>query len=281
MTESTTAGPTRLESFKAEDAASANVAHLIALLDLQARIETFHVLKQWALDSLAPQAGESALDIGSGTGEDVQALAAAVGPTGRAVGIELNEGLRAEAARRATAAGSTAEYVDGDALSLPFDDASFDVVRSERVFQHLSDPYAAAAEIARVLRPGGRVVIVDTDWRTAVLNPIPPDVEEALSTMMLSQWANARSGSRLREYLAQAGLVPGATTAQTWIQEQFMARTPPASLIGAQAVERGVLTPEQAERLTAGFATAADEGWFHMSLTMFAALAVKPSTSTL
>lgn len=271
-----TTEPTRFESFKAADVASVDVAQMTAILDLQARIPAFLRLKEWAMTELAPQPGESALDIGSGTGEDVQAFAAAVGPAGRAVGAELNAGLREEAARRAAAAGLTTEFVHADALELPFEDDSFDVVRSERVFQHLTDPYAAAREIARVLRPGGRVVLIDTDWMTAVMHPLPQDVEAIMAEAMRTQFTNPRSGSRLRHYLASAGLRTMASTAETWLQEPDMAHRPPASLIGQQNVARGVLTQEQADALHAGFREAGDAGWFHMSLTMFAVAAVKP-----
>lgn len=268
--------PTRFESFKAEDVQSVDIAQMAAILDLQARVPAFQRLKAWAMTTLAPKPGESALDIGSGTGEDVQAFAAAVGPSGRAVGAELNPGLREEASRRAAAAGVVAEFVHADALELPFDDGSFDVVRSERVFQHLADPYAAAREIARVLRPGGRVVLIDTDWMTAVMHPLPPDLEGVMADSLRTQFTNPRSGSRLRHYVVSAGLKPTSSTAETWLQEAEMAHRPPASLIGPQNVQRGVITQEQSDALQAGFRSAGDEGWFHMSLTMFAVGAVKP-----
>ncbi|MFL6144181.1 MAG: methyltransferase domain-containing protein [Labedaea sp.] len=67
-------------------------------------------------------------------------------------------------ARRSARAGSTARFVDGDVRALPFDDSTVDLVCCELVFQHLDDPDRVAAEIARMLRPGGRVMV--SDWST-------------------------------------------------------------------------------------------------------------------
>lgn len=147
----------------------ADVQRQVAALDTQARVPGVANLRAWTLAALELRAGERALDVGTGTGEQVHALAEGVGARGNAVGVEPNAGLRAEAVRRA--AGTTATFVDGRAETLPFAADSVDAVTCERVFQHLPEPARAATEIARVLRPGGRAVVTDTDWRRRSSTP--------------------------------------------------------------------------------------------------------------
>lgn len=62
----------------------------------------------------------------------------------------------------------TVSIIDGDDAALRFEDGSFDGVAIVQVLEHLEDPAAVLAEVHRVLRPGGRVVVVDTDWRSCV-----------------------------------------------------------------------------------------------------------------
>ena len=77
----------------------------------------------------------------------------------------------AEAQRRAEGCGLPVEYRIGDAGRLDFTDNEFDGCRAERVFQHLPDPAQALAELVRVTRPGGRIVIgPDPDWETLVID---------------------------------------------------------------------------------------------------------------
>lgn len=81
---------------------------------------------------------------------------------------------------RTPAYGLTAAGAVGDIGSLDFPDARFDGVRTERVLQHLGEPDAAVAELARVTRPGGRVCLIDTDWQSAAMDGLPNDLVTAV-----------------------------------------------------------------------------------------------------
>jgi ubiquinone/menaquinone biosynthesis C-methylase UbiE len=96
----------------------------------------------------------TALDLGSGTGRFTPALAAAFG---EAVGVEPSEGMRAAAEAAGPASG--VRYLAGRAEAIPLPDASVDLVLMFLSFHHVRDREAAGAEIARVLRPQGRVFI--------------------------------------------------------------------------------------------------------------------------
>jgi arsenite methyltransferase len=106
--------------------------------------------------------GETVLDLGSGGGIDVLLSARRVGPTGRAIGIDMTDEMLALARRNAAEAGtSNVEFRKGTIERLPVDDASVDVVISNCVVNLASDKATVFAEIARVLKPGGRVGVSD------------------------------------------------------------------------------------------------------------------------
>ncbi len=106
--------------------------------------------------------GEVVLDLGSGGGIDVLLSAARVGPTGFAYGLDMTDEMLELARRNAAEAGATnVEFRKGRIESIPLGDASVDVVISNCVVNLSTDKAAVLAEIARVLRPGGRVGISD------------------------------------------------------------------------------------------------------------------------
>jgi SAM-dependent methyltransferase len=168
------------------------------------------------------------------------------------------------------------EFVDGDAGALPFEGESVDVLRCERVLQHVTDPAGAVKEMARVLRPGGRIVLIDTDWSTAIVHPADPDVLKRMVDYFLADSANPYSGRRLRGLLAEAGLEITGETASTWLEPQDSARQGFVAMVRLRALQAGVITPAEAEAFGRGLAEAADRGAFHLSLTMYAVSARKP-----
>jgi SAM-dependent methyltransferase len=106
--------------------------------------------------------GSVVLDIGCGAGTDLLLAARRVGPAGHAIGVDMTEAMRRRAAAGAAACGlANVEVRDGDATALPLPDQSVDVVISNGVLNLVPDKPRALAEIARVLKPGGRVQIAD------------------------------------------------------------------------------------------------------------------------
>jgi SAM-dependent methyltransferase len=112
---------------------------------------------------MAPLAlGTTVVDIGSGAGTDLLLAARHVGPSGRAIGVDMTEAMRQRASAGAALCGlRSVEVRAGDATSLPVDTASVDVVISNGVLNLVPEKERAVAEIARILKPGGRVQIGD------------------------------------------------------------------------------------------------------------------------
>jgi SAM-dependent methyltransferase len=264
-------------AFHSDNIKGSNTDLLVGALDVQAASAGVRRLREWAHRGVAARSGERALDIGAGTGSETQVLAAAVGPAGDALGVEPNPGVRSVAERRAAEAGSRARFVDGDALALPVGDADVDAVWCERVFQHLAEPEKAATEIARVLRPGGRVALLDTDWATTILHPGEADVVAVLTGGALTAAANPYAGRKLVGQLAAAGLEIHDVGSQALIQDHQKVSWPIIRMLGEGAVRRDLITEGQRDRLYADLTAAAGRGALHMSVTMFGVIARRPA----
>ena len=222
--------------------------------------------------------GETAVDVGSGTGANTARLAATVDPGGTATGIEPNPALREVAARRAQATASNAVFLDGTAGALPLPDASVDVLVCERVLQHVDDPDAAVREFARVLRPGGRVALLDSDWATGITHPGDPDVLARYHAFQLTQFANPFSGRLLKGQLLAAGLVvdPDIGSSALVLPDEALREGGMLAMSGASAVQAGAVTQAELDALVGGVAAASARGEAFVSVTMFAVIGRRP-----
>ena len=117
------------------------------------------------LDAARVGAGHHVLDVGCGTGNLARCSVTRVGMAGRVVGVDPNPGMLAVAGR----ASEVVEWRGGVAEELPFDDDSFDRVVSAFALMFFVDPAAAAAEMARVVGPGGRVAVAT--WASVEASP--------------------------------------------------------------------------------------------------------------
>ncbi|GAA3104804.1 hypothetical protein GCM10010464_79990 [Pseudonocardia yunnanensis] len=129
--------------------------------------------RKYVMSLLAPQPGERVLDVGSGPGYLLALIAEAVGSTGATHGLEQSLAMNELAAAR-TSGTPWAHIDEGDAVALPYPDGTFDAAVSTQVYEYVADITGALSELRRVLRPGGRALILDTDadslvWHTADL----------------------------------------------------------------------------------------------------------------
>ena len=145
--------------------------------------------------------GETVLDLGSGAGADVLISARRVGPTGKAIGLDMTDEMLDLARANAAEAGvENAEFVKGYLEELPLDDESVDVVISNCVINLSGDKPRVILEAARVLRPGGRFAVSDVI--------ADPDMDEQTRTDMAA-WtgciAGALTETEFRAALQRAG----------------------------------------------------------------------------
>lgn len=136
-----------------------------------------------ALASIKP--GEVVMDLGSGAGFDVFIAARKVGPTGRVIGVDMTPEMIAKAGEnakvfRGSSGLENVEFRLGEIEHLPVADASADIVISNCVINLSPDKPQVWREIARVLKPGGRVAISDL----ALLKPLPEAIRESLTALV-------------------------------------------------------------------------------------------------
>ena len=129
--------------------------------------------------AIAPLSGGArVVDIGSGAGTDLLLAARHVGSSGHAIGVDMTAEMRDRAREGARECGLThVEVLEGDATSLPLDDGSVDVVISNGVLNLVPEKERAFAEIARVLRPGGRLQIADIVTGVELSEEIRRDID--------------------------------------------------------------------------------------------------------
>jgi ubiquinone/menaquinone biosynthesis C-methylase UbiE len=139
-----------------------------ALADrLESAYRTRDILRRRRLvrEALDASPGERILDIGCGPGFYTEELLAEVGERGVIVGVDNSPQMLSVAAHRVEGHANVT-FHEADATSLPVEDGSFDVALCVQVFEYVPDVDRALAEMHRVVRPGGRVVVWDVDWTT-------------------------------------------------------------------------------------------------------------------
>jgi arsenite methyltransferase len=140
--------------------------------------------------------GETVLDLGSGGGADVLISARRVGPSGKAIGLDMTDEMLELANANAAAAGvDNVEFLKGYIEEIPLPDESVDIVISNCVINLSADKRRVLAETARVLRPGGRFAVSDVI--------ADPDMDEATRADM-QEWTGCIAGALTRDEFEQA-----------------------------------------------------------------------------
>ncbi len=148
--------------------------------------------------------GESILDAGCGTGLLLEQEALAVGPEGRAEGVDFSEAMLAYARRRCGGI-EQVNLQQGSIETLPFDEASFDALSCTQTLLYVKDLDKALAEFYRLLRPGGRIAIIETDWSGAIINSLDQSVTRKIFDSWGGAVINPNLPRRLRPILRKFG----------------------------------------------------------------------------
>jgi ubiquinone/menaquinone biosynthesis C-methylase UbiE len=189
---------------------------LIRYLEVAKALPGWRHAKQDAISALRLDPGETLLDVGCGYGADVIEVARLLAPGGAVIGIDISEAMVSEALRRAQGLNLNVDFRVGDACDLPFPDASFDACRAETVLQHVPEPDVAFAEMVRVVKPGGRIVLLDMDLGTLVID----SDDQATTTKVLDWAANATINGWIGRQLPR--LLKDADFENVGVSEQFI-----------------------------------------------------------
>jgi arsenite methyltransferase len=159
------------------------------------------------LEAVALRPGQRVLDVGSGPALLAAEMAQAVGPAGHITGIDASDPMLTLGQRRCADLGRAARvrFVKVDATALPFTDASFDVAVSTQVYEYVAELPAALAALYRVLRPGGRALILDTDWDSIVWHATGPDLMQRMLAAWIRRFADPCLPRTLAGQLRAAG----------------------------------------------------------------------------
>ena len=247
---------------------------------LKAAAELLRSFKQRTYERMQIHSGDWVLDVGCGAGADTVPLTALVGEHGRVIGVDFDRIMLVRARHGAEAAGveDRVRHICSDATQLPLFSNSFDACRSERLFQHLSHPEIALAEMLRVIKPGGRLVVLDTDHGTWSVDTPEKDIERRLSRFKADHFGhNGYAGRQLYRLFQQAGLkdvtceiISGYFTNYELVRFMFM-----LDEVEPAAVKAGVISGEELMRWRASLEGAARGGYFFCSESMVLAVGRK------
>ncbi len=228
---------------------TANPDFFIRFVDAANTVKDIQRLKQRILAMLDLQPGHQALDVGCGTGDDVQAMAQLVGEQGRVVGLDHSQVMIGEARARVAGKRLPLEFLLGDAEHLGFPDAAFDRCRSERTLMHLEAPQAALSEMARVLRSGGKLVVFDFDWDAMVIDHPDKELTRRIVRVYSDSIRHGWIGRQLSRLMHESGLR----------DVTIMPHSILPSFQGLQLLLRGCLSAAQAAGMLSGEEIA---GWW-------------------
>ena len=207
-------------SFSNVDESSDPMSYL-RYLDNAGASDWIQIKKRESFSALGVTAGSRILDVGCGTGDDVRTLAGIVGNNGLVVGLDSSKTMITAANARLRGLKISAKYILGDAHQLNLTDDIFDICRCERVFQHLKHPQKALSEMFRVIRPGGRIVVTETDWETLVIGCGKNNFTSDAIGMIRRTIRNPGIGHHLPILFEEAGLSEISATADTLMLRDF------------------------------------------------------------
>ncbi len=244
--------------------------------------ERMRAFKQLSYEHMEITAGDTVLDLGCGPGVDTVPLAELVGSKGKVLGVDADEKMLVEAEQAAKDSGCLdwIEHHHGSALAIPLDDNSVAASRAERLLQVLppENEQPIVAELIRVTRPGGRVVLVDTDWPSASVDFSDVKLERRLMEFFtLRMRPNGLAGRHLSALCREHDLSDIRIDVVPMMQTRFDETVFGDWLIDTATAE-GIMNETEAELWRNELQQRQDEGRFYSCVNMVIASGRKETT---
>ena len=228
--------------------------------------------------ALALRPGDRVLDVGVGPGLLAAEMAAEVGPEGRICGIDISDSMLSIAGTRAnTPGGPQIELELAAAERIPHGAESFDVVVSTQVFEYVEDVAGALDEIRRVLRPAGRVVLLDTDWGSIVWRSTDDERMGRVLTAFEEHLESPHLPRTLGDSLDKAGFTVTHLQVVPMLNSGYDARTYSAGLVDiveAFVADRAGVTKEEARAWADDLRGLGESYFFSLNRYLFVASAL-------
>ncbi|MDH4144606.1 MAG: methyltransferase domain-containing protein [Acidimicrobiia bacterium] len=243
----------------------------------------FRLDPRLAARQLAPvdvQPGETVLDFGCGPGYVAVELARIGGAGTKVHGVDLNADFVARARQVAAEAGFGEQVTIHHSTDerIPLGDATVDRAYCKNVLEYVPDPAATLAEIARVLRPGGTLVVSDSDFGFVVIEPLGPAEVAELFDAAAPAFKDPNIGRHLPALLRGAGLVEVRTKVLTAIDEAGYLRGVVENMLGyALRFER--MSAERADEIRATIETGLATSTYLAALPQWWVSGTKPAPS--
>lgn len=218
--------------------------------------------------------GERLLDLGCGPGQLSTELATEVGRRGAVVGLDRAAGMVRSARQRAleTGVGQRCSFAQADATALPLADASCDAAVVVQVLEYVPDVAGALRELHRVLRPGGRAVVVDTDWRSCVWHTGDRERCDTVLRLWEAHFVHPHLPAQLAPSARGAGFAGVEVYAVPLVETRTHTDTYSVGMAGTIAAFVGQQDPELAAGWLEDVRRQAAEDTYFFSLTRCAAV---------
>lgn len=234
--------------------------------------------RQAVLSALKLREGEEVLDVGSGPGLLARDVAEQVGPRGRVLGVDISEAMNS-LARQVCADYDYVAFEGVDATHLPFADGSFDVAVSTQVYEYIEDLNVALDELYRVLKLGGRALLLDTDWETLIWHTENRERMRRILDAFENHCSNPRLPRTLASCLRASGFEVDAQSVYVLLNTAYDPNTYTYGLldfIASYVVEAGHVPEEEAQAWLDEQRRLGEEGRYFCSNNRYLFSAVKP-----
>lgn len=228
---------------------------------------------------LAAQPGETGVDVGCGLAHLSLELARDVAPGGRIVAFDNSAHMVGEATSRVAAAGlsDAVEVRSGDATAFDLPDASVDFVAAAQVFSYVPEVERAVAEAARVLRPGGRLAVLETDWDLCTYESADAELTRRVLQARAAHFAHPHLPRELHRLMRAAGLTLARCEAVPLVETRYDPESFGAGMlpVARKAAMQGGVDQSVAEGWVADIRSRTADGEYFFAAIRFVFVAVR------